>query len=110
MTISKSCEEAQIAVCNRYNDGQANRERALQQAFKDGAAEMRRIAAHAFRTVGDNKISGIAAAQAIDSFHLPVRLFNVAFDPNELCDDARKPASRNAATTMGEWRPLPPQN
>jgi hypothetical protein len=81
MTISKSCEEAQIAVCNRYNDGQANRERALQQAFKDGAAAMKRIAAHAFRSVGDSKLSGNAAADAIDSFHLPTRLFNVVFDP-----------------------------
>lgn len=80
MTISKACEEAQIAICHRYNEGQANRERALQQAFKDGAAEMKRIAAHAFRSVGDNKLSGNAAADAIDGFHLPMRLFNVVFD------------------------------
>lgn len=85
MTISKACEDAQIAICNRYNEGQANRERALQQAFKDGAAEMRRIAAHAFRSVGENKLSGNSAAEVIDGFHLPVRLFNVAFDPQPHC-------------------------
>jgi hypothetical protein len=83
MTISKACEDAQIAICNRYNDGQANRERALQQAFKDGAAEMKRIAAHAFRSVGESKLSGNSCAKVIDGFHLPFRLFNVVIAPDE---------------------------